>query len=84
MNFRNVDKATWVRIIVLVLTLVNQICISFFNFQFLPYEDEQLYEAVSTALTVGVAIWTSWKNNSLTREAQQADAYLQNLKDRRV
>lgn len=81
MNFRNVDKATWARIVVLVLTLANQVSISFFNFQLLPYSDEQLYEAVSTALTVGAAIWAGWKNNSLTKEAQQADEYLKELKE---
>lgn len=79
-NFKNVDRATWVRITVLFLMLVNQVCVSIFNFQLLPFNDEQLYENISTAFTVGASILAGWKNNSFTPEAQKADAYLNKLK----
>jgi SPP1 family holin len=73
MNLKGVSKDTWVRIIVLVLILVNQVSVTVFGNQLLPFSDEQLYEGISTGLTIAVAIWTTWKNNSFTTEAQRAD-----------
>jgi SPP1 family holin len=73
MNLKGVSKDTWVRIIVLALILVNQVSVTVFGNQLLPFSDEQLYEGISTGLTIAVAIWTTWKNNSFTTEAQRAD-----------
>ena len=80
MNFKNVPTATWVRIVVLLLTLINQVSISIFSFVLLPFSDEDLYENVSMAFTIGATILATWKNNSFTPEAQKADAYLSKLK----
>lgn len=72
-NFAGVDKSTWIRVIGLFLVLANQISISFFEFNLLGNSDEKIYEAVSTVLTVSMAIFAGWKNNSFTEEAQLAD-----------
>lgn len=80
MNFKGVDRATWVRIIVLFLMLSNLVSVSLFNFQLIPFSDEEVYETVSTVLTVLVTFWTAWSNNSFTKEAQRADKYLEGLK----
>lgn len=71
-----------VRLVVLVILLVNQALIVF-GLNPLPFSEEQIYEAVSSVATVVVALWAWWKNNSITKEAQQADEYLQELKERR-
>ena len=39
----------------------------------LPFADDEIYAFVSTLVTVAVAIWSWWKNNSLTKSAQTAD-----------
>lgn len=80
MNIKNVDKSVWVRIIALFLVLINQISISFFDFQLIPYADEQIYEGVSVVVTTAIAFWTTWKNNSFTESAQQADVYMKEQK----
>ncbi|BBU40682.1 phage holin [Aeribacillus composti] len=80
MNWKGVTKSTWIRIITLFLVLINQVSISFFHFQLLPFTDEEIYEGVSVVLTVIVSMWTAWKNNSLTKKAQQADHYLESFK----
>ena len=80
MNWKGVDKTTWVRIISLLVLLVNQFSVSLFNHQLVPFTDEQVYEGVSTLLTGIVVFWASWKNNSFTKEAQQADKYLEMIK----
>lgn len=71
-----------VRLIVLVILLANQALIVF-GLNPLPFSEEQIYEAVSSVATVAMAVWAWWKNNSITKEAQEADEYLQELKERR-
>mgnify|MGYP001297339507 CR=1 FL=1 len=75
-------KQAIVRLVVLVILLINQALIVF-GLNPLPFSEEQIYEAVSSVATVIVALWAWWKNNSITKEAQQADEYLQELKERR-
>ena len=75
-------KQAIVRLVVLIILLVNQALIVF-GLNPLPFSEEQIYEAVSSVATVVVALWAWWKNNSITKEAQQADEYLQELKERR-
>lgn len=71
-----------VRLVVLVILLINQALIVF-GLNPLPFSEEQIFEAVSSVATVVVALWAWWKNNSITKEAQEADEYLQELKERR-
>ncbi len=66
----------WVRAIFLLLALVNQLLTSF-NRSPLPIDSDQL----SAILTAAFALWAGWKNNSFTEKAQQADEYLQSLKE---
>lgn len=75
-NFKGVSKATWTRIIALILVLANQIAVSFFDAQLLPFEDAEIYEGVSVLVTVIISILAGWKNNSITQEAQEADRVL--------
>mgnify|MGYP001091642011 CR=1 FL=1 len=79
-NLKGVTKDTWARTIALFLVLINQISIGFFNHQLIPFAEEQIYEGVSTILTIIIAIWTSWKNNSFTAFAQEADLILKEKK----
>lgn len=81
MNFKNVTKGTWVRIITLLLVLINLISTSLFDFVLFPFAEEEVYEGVSIVLTIVVTAWTTWRNNSFSREAQAADKYLSNLKE---
>ncbi|MED0689969.1 phage holin [Bacillus licheniformis] len=75
-NLRNVRPATWVRIIALFLVLVNQIAVSVLDTTLLPFTDAEIYEGVSTVVTLVVSVWSAWKNNSLTEPAQEADRVL--------
>lgn len=81
LNLKGISIATWTRIITLFLALINQIGISIFNFQLLPFDDAEIYEGVSTVLTVIVAIIAGHKNNSITAEAQEGDKVMNQLKD---
>ena len=39
----------------------------------LPFADDEIYAFVSTLVTVAAAVWSWWKNNSITKSAQAAD-----------
>lgn len=71
-----------VRLVVLAILLMNQVLITI-GMNPLPFSEEQIYEAVSSAATVAMAIWAWWKNNSVTKEAQKADKHLRELKEAR-
>jgi len=79
-NIKGVATKTWIRIGSLLLILINQVAISLFDFRLIPFSDNEIYEGVSVILTIVITIWTSWKNNSITKEGQVADEVLQQKK----
>lgn len=72
-------KQAIIRLIVLVILLFNQMLTSM-GMNPLPFSEEQIYEAVSSVATVVIALWTWWKNNSVTKHAIAADEYLKELR----
>lgn len=86
--FTNIDwtaisTGTYVRYILMVLTIVNTI-IARFGITPIPVEEEQIYQVVSDIIAIVVLIVNTYKNNSTSPEAIKADAYLQNLKGKNV
>lgn len=71
-----------IRLVVLVILLVNQTLI-LFGWNPLPYNEEKIYEVVSSVATVAVALWAWWKNNNVTEQARKAQEYLDNLKKKK-
>lgn len=72
----------YVRLAVLVVLLGNQVLL-ILGFDPLPFDENQIYEGLSTVALVLASLWTYWKNNSITDEAVKADIYLQELKKER-
>jgi len=72
-------KQALARLIVLVVLLINQ-SLTMLGWNPLPFSEEQIYEGISSVATVAVGLWAWWKNNSVTKEAQEADQYLKKLK----
>ena len=75
------SKGTIVRTAVLIFALVNQI-LTIAGVNPLPFTGEEFEEGFSMVLTVIAALWSWWKNNSFTKNAIEADAYLQSLKNK--
>ncbi len=69
-----VETSTIIRTICLIIALINQI-LAVKGISPLPIDDEQITELVSTIITVVIAVWTWWKNNSFTQSALKADEY---------
>ena len=75
-----VSTGTIVRTIVLIVTLVNEV-LTATGCNPLPFSESEMYTLVSVFVTVGVAIWTWWKNNSFTDAAIKADEVMRTLKE---
>ncbi|WP_193063501.1 phage holin [Oceanobacillus oncorhynchi] len=72
-------KQAITRLVVLAILLINQTLVVF-GWNPLPFSEEEIYEGVSVVATICVAIWTWWKNNSVTEEAQVSDRILKDAK----
>ena len=76
-----VSAATLARTAVLALALINQL-LSALGKPVLPIESAQLEQLISTGFTTVSALVNWWYNNSFTKEAIQADAFLAREKTR--
>lgn len=74
------SKETWIRTMVLILTLLNQI-LNVCGINPLPFSEEQAYEGFSMALATLASLWTWWKNNSFTKAAVEADEILKSKRE---
>jgi len=75
-------KQAIVRLVVLAVLLLNQILITL-GWNPLPFSEEQIYEGVSSVAVVIMAIYSWWKNNNITKEAQQAHKHMLALKSKK-
>lgn len=80
MSNTEIKKDTLIRTLVLVVALINQL-LTAWGYSPLPIDDALIEQLVSTIFTAGAAIWAWWKNNSFTKEAQEADKVMQELKE---
>lgn len=74
-----VSKETIIRTIILAIALLNQV-LTAAGKNPLPFSNEEIYEGLTLALTVGSTVWAWWKNNSFTKNAIAADEYKAQLK----
>lgn len=74
---RKIETGTIVRTVVLAFALVNQV-LTISNHNPLPFTNEEVGQAASTALTAAASLWAWWKNNSFTQAAIAADEILKN------
>ena len=74
-----IKTSTIVRTAVLVLALVNQ-CLSIADKAILPISDAQLEQLITLIITIAVAVWNWWKNNSFTQAALEGDIVKDRLK----
>ncbi len=76
-NLSGVKVSTWIRLIMLVLSLVNLI-LGAFGIAPITFDENELYAVVSVIFAVITGIVAFWKNNSFTSAAQAADEYFHN------
>ena len=74
------NTGTVVRVALLAIALINMLLAAL---GIIPEElvgNDQAYQIGSAIVTAIVAAINAWKNNSFTKEAIQADAYMKHLK----
>ena len=81
-NPKNNKTAGIVRLVVLLILLINQTLISF-GYNPLPFSEEQIYEGVSSIALAVTAIYTWWKHNNITAEAEEVQVILERKKARK-
>lgn len=76
---KKTDIGTITRTILIIIALVNQgLVIAGKNV--LPFTDEQISQIISFGFTAVTALIAWWKNNNFTKEAKEAQEYLNDLK----
>ena len=78
-NVPTISAGTVARTAVLLLALTNQV-LSAMGKPVLPIESTELEQLVTAGFTTVTALVAWWNNNSFTKEAIQADAYLEERK----
>lgn len=73
---RNISAGTMARTVILLCALANQ-ALTAAGHSPLPVDDEQIAQGVALIWTAAASLAAWWKNNSFTRAAREADAYLQ-------
>lgn len=74
-----VTADTIARTIVLALALINQV-LAVCGKGTIDIAENDVYQVVSLVITIASAVVAFWKNNSFTKAAIEADAYLSTLK----
>lgn len=72
-------RSTIIRVAVLAILLVNQILVAF-GFEPMPFDEQQIYDAVSTVATVVMALITTYFNNDVTPEGRAGTEKTKELK----
>lgn len=78
-NKFSIDKASAIRILVLIVALINQVLVVFGLSPF-PFTSAEIEAGLSTAFTVVAAIINTYKNNDITPEAQKGTKLTRELK----
>lgn len=68
-----------IRTIVLAVALLNQTLVMF-GWSPLPISNEEIEYGLTAVFTTVATLWAWYKNNSITKEAQEADEYMRELK----
>lgn len=76
------DKATLIRTLVLVIALINQALVAF-GLSPVPFTTAEIETGLSALFTVLASLWAWYKNNDTTPEAREGSAYMRELKAKR-
>lgn len=75
-------KQAIVRLAVLFVLFVNQALVMF-GWNPLPFSEEEIYAGLSALATAIQAVYVWYRNNNVTKEAEEAQKVLDELKERK-
>lgn len=68
-------KQAITRLVVLAILLINQALVTF-GWDPLPFDEDAIYQGVSSVATVVVALWAWFKDNPVTEQGKHNDKFL--------
>lgn len=74
-HLSSVSVGTWVRLILMIGSLIN-LTLGAFGVAGISFDENELYTIVSVVLAFATGLVSYWKNNSFTAAAQAADEFL--------
>lgn len=80
-KWKEIPVATYVRYVLMLLTIVNTI-LTRCGLNPITASEEEVYQIVSDILTIAILIANTWCNNSVTAAALSADTYMKGLKSK--
>ncbi|MCF0240774.1 MAG: phage holin [Streptococcus gallolyticus] len=78
-DLKKVTAATWVRVVLFLLGVVNYF-LTAFGIDIIKFDNEQITQLVNAVYIAVTGFYTLWKNNNFTAEAQEAQQYLDDMK----
>lgn len=67
------------RLVCAFITIAN-FALSLWGINPLPFADDEVYMIVSVVCATAATLWVWWKNNNITKEAVEAQEFLDDLK----
>ncbi|QYA42054.1 phage holin [Macrococcoides bohemicum] len=75
---QKVDSGAITRLIILTIVLINTI-LEMKGMTLIPFDEGLISEFVSIFALIVTTIWTYWKNNNITQNAQKAQEFKKQL-----
>ena len=80
-DWANISPATYTRYILMIIAIINML-LNAFKINPIEVSENEVYQVVSNILTCVLFVINTWKNNSVTNSAINADQYMEDLKNK--
>ena len=80
-EWANISPATYTRYILMIIAIINML-LNAFKINPIEVSENEVYQVVSNILTCVLFVINTWKNNSVTNSAINADQYMKDLKNK--
>ena len=80
-DWANISPATYTRYILMIIAIINML-LNAFKINPIEVSENEVYQVVSNILTCVLFVINTWKNNSVTKSAINADQYMKDLKNK--
>ena len=82
-DWANISPATYTRYILMIIAIINML-LNAFKINPIEVSENEVYQVVSNILTCVLFVINTWKNNSVTNSAINADQYMKDLKNKEI
>lgn len=80
-DWTNISPGTYTRYILMIIAIINML-LNALEINPIEVSENEVYQVVSNILTGVLLVINTWKNNSVTKSAINADQYMNDLKNK--